>query len=396
MRKNSEDLREEKKLCPLISLPDFCPPSFTEKLSTCRLGPGTYNITLNTFSGPAHQFSQSSRFKESDPYAKYFKRTRKSSSINLLLPKVNLDIFRAKIKDSLTRQSGQSLSQKLLDTKLTKTKIQQVKKLNLLKILKEKDLKYQLRQRVKVFKPQSAAIQILLVIFTANLSIITKGKLQLIVKRRVRKLIKIFTYSCRALGKFKSTLRKARIFQSYRILKKFAVHIKNWLNKRKKFNTELINNSINLFMKKPLLHKIAQKLYSTIKSIQIAWKQILVKKNVALNAKLRIFRFFERSYSYESANKYLTPAKKFLVLKELVRLRFKKLIEYIRNLRRHKKNCERIDKRNKKTMFRYGLNQKKSYKLEKYPPRPYPCYTISKSTYISLIQYLQSHRSLLS
>lgn len=396
MRKRSEDFGGEKKLYPLLSLPDFCPPSYREKLNSCRLGPGSYNITLNTFSGPAHQFTQSSRFKESDPYAKFFHRTRKSSSINALLPKVNLDILRAKFKDSITRQAGQSLSQRLLDIKLIKTKIQQDKKMNLLKVLKEKDKKYQLRQSVKEFKPLSAAIQVLFVIYTANLSIITKAKLQLTVKRRVRRLIKIFIYSSRALGKFKTILRKVRIFQSYRILKKYAVHIKYWLKKRRKLNTDLVDINISRFMKKPLIHKVVQKLNITIKSIQVAWKQALAQKSVALKAKLRIYRIFERSIINESVNKYLTPAKKFLVLKELTRQRLKKLIEYNRNLRRHKKKCEAIDKRNKKTMFRYGLSQKKPCKLERYPPRPYPCYTVSKSAFFSLIQYLQSRRSLLT
>lgn len=396
MRKKSEAAELNQKLYRTLSLPDFCPSSFRDKISSSRLGPGSYNVALNTFSGPAHQFSQSSRFKESDPYAKYLHVSRKSANLNLHLPEVNLNIFRPSHKESKIKHAAQTLTQRLQDTKLTKRKIQQEKKLNLLKTLKDKSLKYKLRQKVKEFKNLSITIQVLMVIFTTSLSINLKGRKEVKKQRRIRKLILIFTLTCAALGKFKITLRKIRIFKSYRILKKYAVHMKSWLKQLKQNYIDSINDSIQQYMKKPLLHKIVNKVSVTVKNIQTAWRRSLDSKRVALKAKFRLFRYFERIVASESVNRIFIQLKKSFVLKELIRYRLKKLYEYNRNLKRHKKICEEIDKKNKKTIFRYGYSQKKPALLQQHPRKPHPNYFISKATYISLIIFLQSRRYSLS
>lgn len=391
-----EGVEANRNLSRGLSLPDFCPTSFRDRINSSRLGPGTYNVVLSTFSGPVHKFSQSSRFKESDPYAKYLHVSRKSMNLNLQLPEVNLNIFRPSHKESKMKHAAQTLSQKLLDTKLTKRKIQQEKKISLLKALKEKSLKYKLRQKVKEFKSLSSAIQVLMVIFTASLSINLKGQNELKKQRRMRKLISVFSLTCTALGKFKITLRKVRIFWSYRILKKYAVHMRIWIKRIKQNYTDLISDSIGFYMKKPLLHKVVNKVYVTIKNIQRAWKRALVSKRVALKAKFRLFRYFERLINSESVNRIFIPLKKSFVLKELIRYRLKKLYEYTRNLKRHKKSCEEIDKKNKKTIFRYGYSQKKPAQLLQHPRKPYPAYFIPKESYISLIIFLQSRRSSIS
>jgi hypothetical protein len=394
-RKSSQDFNPRKVEKLIFSMPNLQSYSHRDKISTARLGPGSYNLTLNTFSGPFHQFSQAQRFHYSDPFAKYLNTSRKCSSINLQLPELNIESFRPSFKLSKIRESAETLNLKLSLTKSNKKRLQQEKKFKILKNLQEKSLKFQMRQKVKDFKGLSQIVQVLLVVFTVSGCWKRKEMLLKLKKMRIFRNVAFLRTVLTAIGKFKVVLRKVRMFRSYRIIRSAAKHMKIWIRKKKEGYRDLIDKSCARFLQKNLFKVLVVKLDVTIRGIQIYWKKALSTRKSCLKAKILIFKALEKGVIQQLKSKYIPPVRKILIKKELETYRKRKFKEYQREILKYKKKCEEFEKKLQKSHKKYGISPDPSSLThqKQYPKKPTPFYSIKKGKYIEMIIYLINRRT---
>lgn len=393
-RKLSQDLSLKKFEKSSISLQNLISTSTRDKSTRTRLGPGSYNISLNTFFGPSFQFSQSQRFIYSDPYSKYIHSTKKSTSINPSIPEINLETFRPTHKLSKIKEDAEALSHKLSLTKSNKKRLEQEKKYKFLKTLKEKSLKFHMRQKVKEFKPLSKVFHVLMISWTA--SCIWKAKAFHLKLKKMKIFMNVgwLRGVVRALGKFRTLLRKIRMFRSYRVIKKFAQRMKDWVKRKKEAYREKIDLVCNQYVDKFLFKSTIVKLDVVIRGIQQAWKRLYLVRKSTLKAKVRIFRMIEKVVVAQFKSKYIPPVRKAFIVREIESHRKKKFKEYHRELIKYKKKCKEIDKKLDKQLSKYGNTSSTQPKHNnQYPSKPVPSYFIKKNKYIEMIIYLNNRRS---
>ena len=119
---NSEDYRsltERKNLKHTGSLYEFISPHMRIIKEPSRLGPGFYNCSLSTLSGPSFQFNMISRFKYDEPL--YIIMSRKTSKAKL--PGINLNEFKPNLKNSKLKINAKELANKLISIKEKKKHI---------------------------------------------------------------------------------------------------------------------------------------------------------------------------------------------------------------------------------------------------------------------------------
>ena len=393
-RKLSQALSLKKFEKSSISLQNLISTSTRDKSTRTRLGPGSYNISLNTFFGPSFQFSQSQRFIYSDPYSKYFNTSKKSTSINPSIPEINLETFRPTHKLSKIKEDAEVLSQKLSLTRSNKKRLEQEKKYKFLKTLKDKSLKFHLRQKVKQFKPLSKVFHVLMISWTASCIWKAKAYHLKLKKMKIFMNVGFLRGIVRALGKFRTLLRKIRMFRSYRVIKKFAQRMKDWVKRRKETYREKIDLICNQYADKFLFKSTVVKLDVVIRGIQQAWKRLYLVRKTTLKAKVRIFRMFEKVIVTQFKSKYIPPVRKALIVKEIESHRFKKFKEYNREHNKYKNKCKEIDKKREKQVSKYGSTPSiQPIHTNRYPKKPVPSYFIKKSKYIEMIIYLINRRS---
>lgn len=392
-RKLSQDLTLNKLEKKSLSIETLLPISHRDKCSRSRLGPGCYNLPLNTFQGPSFHFSQSQRFISSDPYSKYLNNSKKSSN-HLSIPEIKLENFRPAQKLSNIKKVSQALSQKLSITKSNKKRLEQQKKYKFLKTFKEKSLKFYLRQKVKEFKPLSKIFHVLMISLTASCVWKVKEFNLKLKKMKIFENVGFLRAVVRAVGRFRTLLRKIRMFKSYWVIKKAVERIKLWMRKRKDGYRSQIDLVCNHYVSRYLLKNVLVKFDVVIRGIQQAWKRIYLARKSTLKAKFRIFRMFEKVIVPQFTSKYLAPIRKVLILKELESFRKKKFREYYRELIKYRKKCRDVDNKLQKQITKYGnLKNAQPTHINHYPKKPVASYFINKTKYIEMIIYLINRRS---
>lgn len=378
-------------------LPEVVSPTLRDKMMGARLGPGAYNTSLSTLSGPSFVFSLSTRFKEQDKLEAFKFLTRKSSYQGFHLPEINFESFRPSLKLSRIREEADSLTNKLATVKTTKRKIDLIRKEKVLKKIQEKNEKYEIRKKIKEFRPLASKVFVMVSIY--SLCFYCNFIKEKIKNHRLKigKFVRVLGYICLMIGKMRRLLKGIRIIKAYRTLDLAVGRMKVWIFKKKNRHKSLISAAIDQYLRKPFIYVLARKFFSVVVSAQTMWRNALRCKKNALKAKVKIYKSIEALVlaKLPGRNKYKAPKK--VIIRELLKIRKSTLSDYNKEMQKHQRKCEMIERSYSKTALKvkcnYGLLYTKIPDLI-LPKKPGVNYTIKKKKFIELVHSLMHRRSL--
>ena len=337
-------------------LPEVVSPTLREKMIGARLGPGAYNTSLSTLSRPSFGFSLSTRFKEQDKLESFKFLTRKSSYQGFHLPEINFESFRPSLKLSRIREEADSLTSKLATVKTTKRKIDLIRKEKVLKKIQEKNEKYEIRKKIKEFRPLASKVFVMISIYSFGFYCnFIKEKIKNH-RLKIAKFVRVFGYICLMIGKIRRLLKGIRILKAYRTLNLAIGRMKVWIFKRKNKHKSLISAAIDQYLRKPVIYVLARKLFLVVVNAQKMWKNALNCKKIALKAKVKIYKSIEALVlaKLPGRNKYKAPKK--VIIRELLKIRKSKLSEYNKEILKYRRKCEMIERSYSKTALKVKCN----------------------------------------
>ena len=382
---NSEDYRsltERKNLKHTGSLYEFISPHMRIIKEPSRLGPGFYNCSLSTLSGPSFQFNMISRFKYDEPL--YIIMSRKTSKAKL--PGINLNEFKPNLKNSKLKINAKELANKLISIKEKKKELQNDKRIGIIAKIKTKEKRYKMRKELARFSNLATQMYLLLVLLSSAFYLKSKAGPYLRKKKHIFKLINLFFVISLFVAKFKRFLLIKRRKRSNKIIEKYIYRIRNFFERRKILYRSQIMDYAENYLAKPLVTIVLIKLNTLIISIQKYWRHALTIKRNALETKINLFEKFQKLIISKRKNKYQIP--NYVIIRYLTEYRKEKFKEYITAIRKYKIQCKKVTNAHNNLYIAMSFDsqiKQSSLPILKLPAKPWPFYTITRKRYKEMI-----------